>query len=227
MEAARALAVRELLLQEAQCLGITAAPMTDETGRAEVDDDALVRALLEEKVEPNTPEEEECRRYYDANLERFRTPDLFEAAHILIEPEGKDEQAWSAALERARAVIAEIGDDPALFAKAARAHSSCTSAQQDGSLGQIRRGELVPEVQAGLEALTDGTSACEPLRSRFGWHILRLHRRIAGRTLEFDMVRARIADMLEARSWSVEAARYVAEVAARSHVEGVTIGGSA
>ena len=80
----------------------------------------------------------------------------------------------------------------------------------------------MPEVQAGLEALTDGTTAREPVRSRFGWHILRLHRRIAGRTLEFDMVRTRIADMLEARSWSVEAARYVAEVAARNRVEGVT-----
>ncbi|GAA4720797.1 peptidylprolyl isomerase [Sphingomonas lutea] len=226
VEAARALAVRELLLQEARRTCVAADPSTDEAGRAEIEEDAVIRALLEEEVEPAEPGDTECRRYYDANVDRFRTPDLFEAAHILIEPEGSDDQAWSAALERARAIVSEVGDDPAAFAKAARAHSGCTSAQQDGSLGQIRRGELVPEVQAGLEALTEGTTAREPVRSRFGWHILRLHRRIAGRTLEFDMVRARIADMLEARSWSVEAARYVAEVAARSHVEGVTIGGS-
>ena len=227
VEAARALAVRELLLQEARRIGVAPDPLTDETGRVEIEEDALIRALLEEEVEPAEPGEAECRRYYDANIDRFRTPDLFEAAHILIEPEGSDGQAWSAALERARAIIVGIGDNPAAFAKAARVHSGCASAQQDGSLGQIRRGELVPEVQAGLEALTDGTTAREPVRSRFGWHILRLHRRIAGRTLEFDMVRSRIADMLEARSWSVEAARYVAEVAARNQIEGVTIGGSA
>lgn len=227
VEAARALAVRELLLQEARRTCGAAEPLTDETGRAEIEEDALIRALLEEEVEPAEPGELECRRYYDANANRFRTPDLFEAAHILIEPEGSDEQAWNAALERARAIVSEIGDDPAAFAKAAHTHSGCTSAQQDGSLGQIRRGELVPEVQAGIEALTEGMTAREPVRSRFGWHILRLHHRIAGRTLEFDTVRTRIADMLEARSWSVEAARYVAELAARSHVEGVTIGGSA
>ena len=227
VEAARALAVRELLIQEAQRVGIAAEPMTDEGGRIEVEEDALVGALLEQEVEPSTPEEVECRRYYEANVDRFRTPDLFDAAHILIEPKGSDEQAWTAALERAHAIMEEIGDDAAAFAAAARAHSGCASSQQDGSLGQVRRGELVPEVQAGLEALIDGTTAPEPVRSRFGWHILRLHRRIAGRTMPFEMVRDRIADMLEARSWSVEAARYVVELAARNHVEGVRIEASA
>lgn len=45
--------------------------------------------------------------------------------------------------------------------------------------------------------------------------------------MAFDMVRERIADMLEARSWSVEAARYVASLAARNRVEGIRIEGSA
>ena len=45
--------------------------------------------------------------------------------------------------------------------------------------------------------------------------------------MTFEMVRPRIADMLEARSWSVEAARYVAALAERNQVEGVRIEGSA
>lgn len=226
VEAARALAVRELLLQEARRLGISAEPLADEGGRSEAEDDAIVRALLESEVDPAEPDDEECRRYYEANIQRFRTPDLFEAAHILIEPEGKDEAAWSAALERARAIAADVGDDAAAFAAAARSHSGCASAQQDGSLGQIRRGELVNEVQTGLEALADGTTGREPVRSRFGWHVLRLHRRLPGRTLDFDMVRDRIADMFGARSWSIEAARYVARLSADNDVEGVRIEGS-
>ena len=112
------------------------------------------------------------------------------------------------------------------FAAAARSHSACASAQQDGSLGQIRRGELVNEVQTGLEMLADGTTAREPIRSRFGWHILRLHRRIKGQCLTFDLVRERIADMLEARSWSIEAARYVSRLAAENEVKGVRIEGA-
>ena len=223
IEAARALAIRELLLQEAQRRNVAAEPLADEAGRMEAEDDAIVRALLEAEVRPSLPGEAECRRYYEANLDRFRTPELFEAAHILIEPEGSDEPAWEAALDRARVIIADIGDDAAAFAASARAHSACTSSRQDGSLGQIRRGELVSEVQGGLEALADGTTGSEPIRSRFGWHILRLHRRIEGRTLSFEMARERIADMLEARSWSVEAARYVARLAAQNRIEGIRI----
>lgn len=226
IEAARALAVRELLLQEARRLGLEPDPETDEAGRTEAEDDALVRLVLEQEVRPAGAGEDECRRFYEGSRERFRTPDLFEASHILIEPEGKDEAAWSAAEARARSIIEEVGDDAAAFAQAARAFSGCASAKQDGTLGQIRRGELVASVQAGIEALDDGATAREPVRSRFGWHVLRLQRRIEGRVIPFEIARDKIADMLEARSWSVEAARYVAGLAATGKVEGVRIEGS-
>ena len=51
-EAARALAVRELLLQEARRLGLEAEPERDDAGRCEAEDDALVRSLLEQAVTP-------------------------------------------------------------------------------------------------------------------------------------------------------------------------------
>ena len=226
MEAARALAVRELLLQEARRLGLEPEPETDEVGRAEAEDEALVRMLLEEEVRPAQPDETECRRYYDANIDRFRTPDLFEAAHILIEPEGGDETAWAEAETRARAIASEVGDDPTAFADAARAFSGCATKQQGGALGQIRRGELVPSVQAGIEALAEGETGRDPVRSRFGWHVLRLHRRIEGRTLAFEIARGKIADMLEARGWSVAAGLYVAGLARRGRIEGVLIEGA-
>ena len=223
-EAARALAVRELLLQEARRLEIEADPEDDETGRSETPEDAVVRTLLEEAVIPETPGEDEVRRYYDAHSERFRTATIFEASHILIEPEGSDEEAWASAFEQSRSSAREVGNDPAAFAAAARSFSTCPSAQQDGSLGQVRRGELVQEMQAALDRLAEGTTGTEPVRSRFGWHVIRLHRKIEGRKLPCDMMKGRIADMLEARSWSVGALRYVAALAERANVQGVRIG---
>lgn len=222
-EAARALVVKELLLQEARRLGIEGTPEQDEGGRAEEDEDAVVRTLLEEVIKPALPDENECRRFYEANVARFRTPDLFDAAHILIEPETDDDKGWKAARRHAEKIIGEVGDNQDAFAAAARSISGCASAQQDGSLGQIRRGELVGSIQAGLEALENGRTGRKPVRSRFGWHVLRLHRRMPGRTLPFEHVRDKIADTLEARSWSVESARYVAGLAANGEVEGVLI----
>jgi peptidyl-prolyl cis-trans isomerase C len=226
-EAARALVVRELLLREARRRGIEPDPETDEAGRRESDDDALVRALLDEAVEPEEPDEPECRRFYEARRERFRTPDLFEVAHVLIAPDGEAPDAWDAAEAHARAVVAQVGDDPAAFAKAARELSACPSAAQDGALGQVRRGELLPVVQAALEAIPEGTVRREPVRSPHGWHVLRLHRRHPGRALPFETVSAKIAETLAARSWSLAATRFVAALAAGAEIEGVSVEPSA
>lgn len=221
--AARALALRELLLQEARRLGIEPAPERDAVGRSETEEDALVRALLERQVQPAVVSDEECRRYYQSRAGRFRTPELFEAAHILIEPDSADEQAWQAAEAEARAIIAAVGDDPESFAAAAREFSRCPTAQQSGALGQVRRGELVAAVQAALEGLPEGAVCREPVRSRFGWHVLRLQRRIEGRPLPFELVKDKIADLLEARAWTVAATRYAAALAQSAEVQGILL----
>jgi peptidyl-prolyl cis-trans isomerase C len=221
--AARALAVRELLLQEAHRLRLVPQAEQDEQGRGETQEDAVIRMLLERQVNPAKASDEECRRYYESRIDRFRTPDLFEASHILIEPDGDDDAAWGEAGAEASAIAAELGDDPENFAAAARAFSKCPTSHQGGSLGQVRRGELVPAVQEALEGLGEGKTAREPVRSRFGWHVLRLQRKIEGRTLPFDIVKPKIADMLDARAWTVASARYAAELARSADIEGVLI----
>lgn len=220
--AARALVVRELLLRRAHQLGLTAEPEPD-GDLQEAPEEALVRSLLERELAPAEPDETECRRYYEGQGDRFRTPELFEAAHILIEPETDDAAGWAAAEDQARRLSEEIGQSRPAFVQAARARSTCPSAQQDGSLGQVRRGELAPPVQAALEDTPEGTNRTEPVRSRFGWHLLRLERRIVGRDLPYEMVADRIRDTLEARAWAVAAGTYVAGLAAAAKIEGVEL----
>ena len=69
--AARALAIRELLAQEVDRLGIKAAPDEIEPGRRETDEEANQRALLERELTTPRPSAQECRRYYDNNLRHF------------------------------------------------------------------------------------------------------------------------------------------------------------
>lgn len=73
--AARALVVRELLLQEARRAGIAPQPQTDALGRRETDDEAMMRALVEREVKVPVADLESCRRYYDNNRNRFRDSD--------------------------------------------------------------------------------------------------------------------------------------------------------
>ena len=73
--ATRALVIRELLLQEARHLDIVVEQMTDQDGRRETAEDALVRGLLEREVRVPEADEDALRRFYENNLRRFVTPD--------------------------------------------------------------------------------------------------------------------------------------------------------
>lgn len=221
--AAHALAIKALLLDRAHQLGLTPEPEWDEDGREETPEEALVRAVLDAEIEVQRPGEEECRRVYDSAPERFRTPPLTQASHILFAPKGEHEAAWSAALSAARAAIAELAVHPHRFADLAETLSDCPSKGVGGSLGQLSPGDLAAEVETGLDRLHDGETACEPVRSRFGWHVLRLERRIEGRRLPFEHVLPRITLHLESRAWTAAAAQYVSGLAAGARERGVAL----
>jgi len=84
-----------------------------------------------------------------------------------------------------------------VFAELARAHSDCPSAAQDGNLGQITGGRTTPEFDHALRQLAPGTITAEPVATRYGFHVIRLERRIEGRTVPFDMAADRIAAYLK------------------------------
>lgn len=82
--AARALVIRELLLQEAGRLGIAPEPAADAQGRRETDDEAMMRALVEREVKVPVADLESCRRYYDNNRARFRASNGTVQAFALV-----------------------------------------------------------------------------------------------------------------------------------------------
>jgi peptidyl-prolyl cis-trans isomerase C len=218
--ATRALAIRELLSQEAQRLSITAEPIEDGEGRRETEGEARLRALLEREVVVPHAGEAECRRYYEQHRQRFRSPDLFEAAHILIAAPPGDESARATA----EALIAELQQRPGDFAALALAHSACPSSKQGGNLGQIGPGQTVAEFERALGGMAAGRLHPEPVETRYGVHVVRLDRRIEGREMPFEMVRQRIADYLDETVHRRALAQYVSVLAARATVTGVDLG---
>ena len=215
--AARALALRELLGQEADRLGIEAEPMEDEEGRRETPQEARLRALVDREVVVPRADEAACRRFYESNRARFRSPTLYEAAHILV-PHGE------AARECASAIVAELHAHPEHFAALAEAHSACPSSKQGGNLGQIGPGQTVPEFESALAGLPVGVVAAQPIESRYGLHVVRVDRYIEGRELPFELVRERIADYLEEAVQRRALQQYVAILAGRATLGGVEFG---
>lgn len=224
--AARALVVRELLLQESTRLGVAAEPLRDAEGRCETPEEAAMRALIEREVVTPEPDEASCLRYYRQNQRRFRTSDLFEAAHILIAASGEDKAARAAARATADSILSAVRSDPARFEEFARGRSDCrTSAEDGGRLGQITRGQTVEEFEAALARMHEGEFAI--VETRFGFHVVRLDRRAPGQAVPFELARERIADYLSASVQRRALAQYVSLLAGRAEISGIALASSA
>jgi peptidyl-prolyl cis-trans isomerase C len=226
--AARALVVRELLLQAAARHGIVQPdpPEQGQTDERETRDEALIRTLLAREVRTPEPDEATCRRFYDSNLKRFRSPDLFEAAHILFPADPKDAEVSASAKQRAAATLAQVLEQPQRFAELAQQLSACPSAAQGGNLGQITRGQTVPEFETFLFNLEPGQICPVPVRTRFGCHVLRLDRRIEGRQLPFEMVRDKIADYLREHVWRRAVSQYLQLLVGQAEIQGIELNGA-
>ena len=222
LAAARALVVRELLLQEARRLAISPRPHLDPEGRRETDDEAIVRQLVEQEVVTPEADEAACRRVYAQNPQRFRTSDLHGVRHILLAADPRDPAARQAARAAAGAVLAELAADPGRFAELAVAQSACPSARMGGNLGQITRGQTVPEFEAALARCAVGRVHDQPIETRYGFHIVLVERRVDGQQLPFELVRDQIADWLVRRVRHTAIRQYIAMLVGRAKITGVS-----
>ena len=221
--AAEALVIRQLLLDEAERLGVVADNFTDGEGRTLAPDDSRIEALLEQEVITPKADAVTARRYYDQHRQRLTSPTIVEAEHILFSVSSDDVLARGIALSDARQAIAAISDNPASFAEIARAQSACPSRKQGGNLGQIGPGQTVEAFEAVLFALGENELHPEPVRTRYGVHVIRAGRRIKGSLLPFEAVSEKIATFLEEASWRRAVSQYLAILASQTEIVGVTL----
>lgn len=212
--AARALAIRELLLQRARSLGL-------ESADAEDADDAAIEALLAREVRTPDPTEPECRRYYDGHRGNFRSGDLVEASHILfaVTPNAP----LNAIRAQAEATLKQLVAEPERFAELAAKFSNCPSGAQSGSLGQIGRGDTVPEFESALFGGTETGVLPRLVNTRYGFHVVRVARRIEGMEVPFELARECIAEFLSESVRRKALQQYIRLLAAEAEVTGLDL----
>lgn len=221
--AARALVVKHLLLTEAGRLGQTGVSARE----GESLEEAAIREHLEQAVLIPEPDDGTCRRYHDNNINRVRSPDLFEACHILFPAAADDHAARQEARRKATDTLQILVAAPHRFAELARSLSACPSAAVGGSLGQVTRGQTVEELETFFHHLVPGTLCPVPVPSRYGYHVLRLDRRELGRTLPFAAVKDRIASYLRDSAWRRAVHQYLQILVGRATIKGIDLKGAA
>lgn len=212
--ASYALAIRELLRQRAVELEL----LPD----GAVLDDACTDALFDRELSLPAPTQDACERYYRNHAAQFRRNDIVYASHILFAvTEGAP---VALILKKAEQTLLQVKAEPDTFEAVARELSNCPSGGVGGSLGQLLRGDSVPEFERAIFDTTDSGLLPRVVKTRFGFHIVRIDQRVPGEALPFEAAQDSIAQFLEQRVRHKAMQQYVSILAARAQIEGVDLG---
>jgi peptidyl-prolyl cis-trans isomerase C len=208
VDAAQSLIISTLLQQHAKQRGIV-----------DVDNpDAAVERLLAEDIRAPEASTQECHSYYLQNLVKFCSSPLLEVRHLLLGCAPDDAQGRIDALDQATLLLKQLQHGQS-FAALCQQFSACSTKDSGGLLGQISKGQTVPELERIMMKLPVGLHP-QPLESRYGVHIVELLHRVEGQQLPFEAVQQRIADYLNEKVRRKATAQYIQQLVAAASIEG-------
>lgn len=163
----------------------------DEFASPETVDVHYVELLRENAQQQVEVTEAGLREYYEQVKERFQTQERRRASHILIAVDDSTDDAAAQKLAQELTDKAQSGAD---FAALAKEHSKDPgSAQQGGDLGWAEPGMFVGPFEEALFGMTAGEIR-GPVKTQFGYHVIRLDEVEAGHTRSFEDARAELED---------------------------------
>lgn len=176
--------LREIFVQEAERRGLAATP--DFRQRMELArQSVLIRELFEDHRKKNPVTDEQAKAEYD-KFKAQASGTEYRARHILVEGE-----------EQAKDLIAQIkgGAD---FAELAKKHSTDKgSGANGGDLDFAKPDAYVPEFGGAMAKLKKGEMTAAPVKSPFGWHVIRLDDTREASFPGFDDVKGQIRQRME------------------------------
>ncbi len=124
--------------------------------------------------------DDEIKKFYEDNKDVFKENESANASHILVAEEDKANEIYEK--------VKNGGD----FASLAKEFSTCPSKEKGGELGTFTRGQMVKEFEDAVFNNEVG-AITEPVKTQFGYHIIKINDKNEGRDLAFDEVKDKIA----------------------------------
>jgi len=215
VQAAESLIIAELIAQKAQEKGLT-----DHANRELLEKDpAVVDKLFAQEVYAPEASDDECKRYFEANQDKFKSSPLVEANHILLAADPKDLEHRAEMLTVAETLIQQLKSNEISFADAARNFSVCPSKEQGGNLGQLSTGQTVSEFERQVFAADLGLMPI-PVESRFGYHIVEVIRNVEGKPLSYDLVEDKIKKYLNDKVQRKAVSQYLHLLVSEADIKG-------
>lgn len=137
--------------------------------------------------------DEELRRIYQSEQDRFRTPERVKVRHILLKTTEKTEEEKAKAKAKAEDLLKQLKSG-ADFAALAKAHSEDAGTKENGGdLGWITRGQTVENFEKTAFALKPNELS-GVISTEYGYHILQVLEKEPARLRPFEEVKAELAE---------------------------------
>ena len=141
----------------------------------------------------------DIKKFYDENKKEFEHPEMVRASHILIRvPEDADEKTVAEKKKAADAALARVANKKEDFTAVAKEVSEEPGAKESGGdLNFFPKDRMVPEFANAAFAMKKGEISKEPVRTKFGWHIINVTDRKDSGTMPYDEVKQQVGAYLE------------------------------
>ena len=182
-KAREVLITRELIIQEANNRGLT----QKESVKEKIEQSRvgiLVAAVFEDFVDREGVTEAEFKSAYDSVKSEYSGKE-YQVQHILVEKEAD-----------AKAIVAKIKAGASFSEMAKQNSKDPGSAPNGGELGWVSDKSLVPEFSKSMVALNKGQMTDKPVKSQFGWHIIRLEDVRDSKAPPMDEIKAELKQMI-------------------------------
>jgi peptidyl-prolyl cis-trans isomerase C len=166
--------------------------------------------------------DDDAKKFYDENQQRFEIPEQVRASHILVKPDTTDpaadpNQTKAKAKEKAQELLKLIREGVD-FAELAKTNSGDPgSAERGGDLGLFGRGQMVPPFENAAFALKVG-QVSDIVESQFGYHIIKVTDHKDPNLITFDKAKEDIVRMLTQQKQGELALQYVESLKANAKI---------
>jgi peptidyl-prolyl cis-trans isomerase C len=143
---------------------------------------ALRDAYFENQIRDSVPEAD-AKELYDERVKNLPTEEEVKASHILVKTEDEAKQVAEK--------LKEGGD----FAALAKEHSQDRGGANGGDLGYFTRGQMVKPFEDAAFSMEKGKLS-DPVKSQFGWHIIKLDDKRNRQPPSFEEVKDQITASL-------------------------------
>ena len=172
--------------------------------------------LLEEESSCEIPTEKEAREYYENRPDLFTSEEMVSASHIL--KKASSEKEFKVAEEQIQAIRQRLlsGED---FVKCVQEESD--DGGNDGNLGSFGKGRMVPEFEKVAFSL-EPDQLSEPVKTQFGWHLVKLHEKQEPKITPFDELKEKIIEYLHERKKDKVFDSFLDDLKAKATIEEIS-----